>query len=64
MLSEQYTTVEAIGCDGVLYIHLLELQDLPAGGGRCQGGVLPLIHLMNAYMGKQSNEKARLLCSN
>ena len=64
MVSEQYTTVEATRCNGALCLHFLELQDIPSGGGSCQGEVLPLIHHMSAYMGKRSKEKARLLSSN
>lgn len=64
MLFEQYTTVKAARANGVLYLHFREPQDLPAGEGSCQGEVLPLIHRMNAYMGRQSQEKARLISNN
>lgn len=64
MLFEQYTTVKATRGNGARYLHFCEPQDLPAGGGSCQGEVLPLIHRMNAYMGRQSKEKARLISSN
>lgn len=64
MLSEQYITVEAVRCNGAHYLQFLKLQDLSAGGGSCQEEVLPSIRRMNAYMGKQSKEKVKLLSSN
>lgn len=64
VLPEQYSTVGATRCNGTPYLHLPEVQGLPAGGGSCQGEVLLLIHRTNAYTGKQSQEKARLLSIN